>query len=357
MKFTALLMVVFLTLPQALFSSAAFAASNSRESCMNQWLFNGIWRVRVSNIEPLMDGPRQVGWQVTESWGNGTRSELTPGRTFLQSQVLELANGSISTNDAETSQLSLGGIANNFFAQAGQFTYKQAFYTSNFDPNNKPKGVQVLFDAGRLAQRKDLPHFTSSQYNDHFNLNCTASGAAAQAQGGATQLSANQGCMNQWMSNGVWKMRVTGLTPRYLGENDPSSNQIGWKVNQEWVNISHWSTLPGIFNSGAVVATNVTDEYLVTQSGNNVSSASAAGDMGQFGQHVFPPGASYSFAQFFTWSSFDKNDRPVRLLVTFNARAQNALPKHPHYNKTANFRIDLTCGAAPVAVRVLTVPS
>jgi len=59
--------------------SASLGDASSREGCMNQWLFNGVWRVKVTNVEPYMSGNQQVGWQVTEVWRNGTSEELSPG--------------------------------------------------------------------------------------------------------------------------------------------------------------------------------------------------------------------------------------------------------------------------------------
>jgi len=57
----------------------------------------------------------------------------------------------------------------------------------------------------------------------------------------------------------------------------------------------------------------------------------------------FPPGSSFTFPQFFVWNPFDPNDKPTRLLVTFDVAHQNAIANVPHYRKPANFRINLEC--------------
>ena len=43
-------------------------------------------------------------------------------------------------------------------------------------------------------------------------------------------------------------------------------------------------------------------------------------------------------------NAFNASDKPSRVLVTFDAKTQNALPApHPHNSKPANFRINLEC--------------
>ena len=252
----------------ALFTPApALAQSGSRDGCLNQWLFNGVWRAEVTKIQPVMNGSQQAGWQVTQVWRNGTSRELSPSDSLMKDERLVLS-GQALTAEAHVQQ----GLAYNTFAPSGEFTYTQTFYGPNnsVDPADKPKALDVTFDGAKLAAM-NKPHFTSNLYNFHYNLNCVASGAASQAQGGSTQLLGKEGCMNQWMSNGVWKMRVLGVGP-----NPPdatAANQYGWRVKQEWVNVTHGKVyaggLPDVPNR--VAPTNVSDEFLATKSGSNAS--------------------------------------------------------------------------------------
>jgi len=76
-------------------SSGVMAGANSRDGCMNQWLFNGIWRVEVTGVAPYMNGSQQIGWQVTEIWRNGTSQELAPSDSVLKDQQLTLASGTL----------------------------------------------------------------------------------------------------------------------------------------------------------------------------------------------------------------------------------------------------------------------
>lgn len=326
----------------ALLRSASMGDANSREGCMNQWLFNGVWRVKVTNVEPFMNGSEQTGWAVTEVWRNGTSGEVAPSDSQLQDQRLELGSGAITAKESTSGSMSMGNLGFNTFAPAGQMTYKQVFYRQNVDPNDKPKGLEIMFNGSLLATMKSKPQFTSSKYNFHFNLGCVASGKVANAEGGSNQINATEGCMNQWMSNGVWKMRVTEATG-YPPDQIPE-NQFGWHVTQTWVNITNRKLWPGVLYSPGEAPSNVTDEFLATESGNNASSYNAAGGFALGSRNiVFPPGGSFTFSQLFAGGGMKGTDKPVRLLVTFDVAKQNALPGFPHYRKPANFRINLEC--------------
>ncbi|HZZ64878.1 MAG TPA: hypothetical protein VFE17_05220 [Candidatus Baltobacteraceae bacterium] len=346
MKFKALFFAALIVAPQIIPAAPALAQGSSSEGCMNQWLFNGVWRARITKVEPVMNGSAQTGWQVTETWRNGTSRELAPADSFMQDQKLVLNSGTLTAEGHRQE-----GLAFNTLAPSGQYSYVQTFFgpNSSVDPSDKPKTLQVTFDGAKLAASTSKPHFTSNKYNFNYNLTCVATGAAAQAQGGSTQVAASEGCMNQWMSNGVWKMRVVKVIP-----NPPdatASNQYGWRVRQEWVNITNRNVFPGALPDATqhAVQTNVSDEYLATKGGNNASSFNAVGGFAIGARNIpFPPGSSYTFEQPFGWSPFNATDTPTRLVVTFDVAHQNALPGVPHYRKPANFRINLACGSGAI---------
>jgi hypothetical protein len=53
--------------------------ANQRESlegCLGQDFFNGIWRMKVLSVEPLVDGNGTAGWGVTLEVRNGTTQTL-----------------------------------------------------------------------------------------------------------------------------------------------------------------------------------------------------------------------------------------------------------------------------------------
>jgi hypothetical protein len=324
--------------------AAGLAQGNARNACMNQWLFNGVWRAKVTKVEPIMDGSKQTGWQVTEVWRNGTSRELSPSDSLIEAEHLAVSDTSLEAEEHRQQ-----GLSFNTLAPSGEFTYTQTFFGPNMtvNPSDKPKALDVAFEGDKLATM-NKPHFTSRQYNFHYDLTCVATGAKAQAEGGSTQVAATPGCMNQWMSNGVWKMRVLAVTPFPAGTK--AKDQFGWSVRQEWVNITHGKIYPGPLPDvpNRVAPTNVSDEFLATKNGNNASTTNTVGGF-HIGQRniPFPPGVPYTFDQLITWGPLDASDTPTRLLVTFDTATQSKVKLPipvPQYHKPANFRISLACG-------------
>ena len=316
---------------------ATAAAPTPAEGCMKQWLFNGIWRVKVTAVDPYMQDGVQTGWQVTEVWRNGASQTTSPGGTLSKPQVLELTNGgSITTGATAAGSGSDSELASHDFAASAQFTHVEIFRSpGSLDASNKPKAVDITFDGATLSQYRFGPKFTTGHYDYRFKLDCIASAAVANAAGGSSEVPGKDGCMNQWMSNGVWRMRSTAIGP-----DSPSGQQIGWAVTETWTNQTRKPWAPG--------DTFVTDQQLVFADGNTLSSSNSAGSMmaqGKLMTHTFAPGESFTFQELFRPSGFDATETPVKLLVTFNAASENNIAWKPHYTANpANFRIKLTCG-------------
>jgi len=329
----ALAATLALTLSVGAHGAGAAAAGTSRNGCKDQWLFNGVWRAEVTKIAPHMDDGKQTGWEVTEVWRNGTTQELAPVNSSIMDETLELTSGKIAASSTTRGTLSFQTVAYHEFAQAAELTYTQIFLDLNLDPNDKPKAVDITFDGDTLATHTAQPQFSTRQYDFHFDLNCVATGAAAQAQGGSNQINAIVGCRNQWLSNGLWKVRARAVSPDDL-EGGP---QIGWLVAEDWI---------ALVKSGSPGDTGILDQFLITTSGDDVASSNstvATLTWQKLAYHAFAPGGGYSYSQNFRWSPFDPTDKPVRLLVTFDKTAQNKRDGVPHYKGLADFRIDLTC--------------
>ena len=314
---------------------ARSADKSMQEGCMNQWLFNGVWRVKATKVEPFMDGSQQVGWQITESWRNGTTQEISPGDSLLKDQALELDDGSsIAASATNSGTMSMGVIGAHSLAQAAQFTYVQVFRTAaTLNPAVKPKAVTIVFDGDRLAQFKSKPQFTTHQYNYRVKLDCQA-GTAQTAQGGSFEIPAAQGCMHQWMSNGLWRVRVTAIAPY----NDPGGPQIGWKVTEDWTSLAKKPIVAG--------DTNISVQQLVLGNGDTLESDAGVISSGTFDQlvaHTFAPGSSFTYQQNFLQIPFNP-EKPVKLIVTFDAATEKKITYRPQYKVIPpNFRISLEC--------------
>jgi hypothetical protein len=321
--------------------STSAGDATTAEGCMNQWMFNGIWRVQVTKVEPFMDGPQQVGWQVTEVWRNGTTQNFAPGDFFTKPQQLQLTDGTaISTADTTTSTLSQSGIDSHGLPASGQWTAVLVFRSAKgaVDAANKPKALIISFDNAKLSQARFKPQFSTKKYDYRIKLDCVASAAAA-AQGGSSEIPAKAGCMNEWMSNGIWKVRATAVGPDYGNDNNPSNPQIGWMITEDWVNLTARPLAPG--------DTNTSEQQIALASGNTIAVTNSAGasmNWGQLMNRSFAPGSSFTYQQRFRQGGLDPNDKPAKLIVPFDAVKQNARVGAPHYTvNPPNFRISFAC--------------
>lgn len=170
---------VFAAAPQNVGGSQQVAA---QPGCMNQWMFNGVWRVRVTKVafRPTTVAPNVNGWDVTMQWGNGTsQAPLAPSDTQKKPMVLQLANGdTMMPGDTTSGALNEQQLDFHSFPASGQFTYTQSFFsTQPLDENNKPAKLLITFDVpkyrantganGKLFRQK------TAGYNYRIDLTCS----------------------------------------------------------------------------------------------------------------------------------------------------------------------------------------
>jgi hypothetical protein len=307
-----------------------------REGCMSAWMFNGIWRVRVTKVDPLNgDGGRQIGWLITEQWRNGTDRKFSPGGTFAQDQVLVLANGAqIAATETTQGTLSSQDLGFHDFPPSAQYTHAQKFIAAGtFDASSKPAAIVVPFDSTRQASNKTLPQYTVNPPNYKIKLDCSAT--PQQATGGSFELPAKQGCLNQWLADGLWKARVTQFGPEM-----ENGTQIGWLVTQEWTNVSGRKLQPS--------QTWIEDEQLVLANGDTISSGNETLTTFKVRELVnrdFNPGESYTHVQNFRYDrpAFDPSNNPVKLLIVFDAGAYKYFNGKSFPGNPPNFRIKFDC--------------
>lgn len=179
MKSAALAIFLIAALPQAQGGSTQVAAQSG---CMNQWMFNGVWRVRVTNVAPIPAGDVS-GWNVSMQWANGTSmAGITPVDTMKQDLVLALQNGdTLTATDTSTGNLNQQQLDFHTFPASGQFTYTQKFLMpagQTADANNKPVKLLVTFDVQkyRAAHPAGTAKFWKMKtpgYNYRIDLTCT----------------------------------------------------------------------------------------------------------------------------------------------------------------------------------------
>jgi hypothetical protein len=183
---SALIAIALLTLSAPAAVRAAGAEGGSAQvaaqpGCMNEWLFNGVWRVRVTNVafHPATDGAN--GWDVTMQWANGTNySGISPGDTLKQTLVLALANGdTLSADDSTRGNMNQQQLDFHTFPASGQFTYTQMFLSGPpLDQNNKPAKLLVTFDVAKYKKNTagGTAKFWTQKtpaYNYRIDLTCS----------------------------------------------------------------------------------------------------------------------------------------------------------------------------------------
>lgn len=152
----------------------------AQSGCVNQWMFNGMWRVRVTNVAPIPAGDVS-GWNVTMQWANGTSfAGISPVDTMKQDLVLALQNGdTLAATDSTRGNMNQQQLDFHTFPASGQFTYTQMFLTqAAADPNNKPVKLLVTFDVPkyRAAHPGSSAKFwrqKTPSYNYRIDLTCT----------------------------------------------------------------------------------------------------------------------------------------------------------------------------------------
>ncbi len=147
---------------------------------MNQWMFNGVWRMRVTSVAPHQgDVP---GWDVGMQWANGTSyAGISPMDTMKQDLVLQLANGdTLTATDSTRGNLNQQQLDFHTFPASGQFTYTQMFLAPNgqFNAANKPVKLLVTFDvpkykAAHPEKNAKFWRLKTPGYNYRIDLTCS----------------------------------------------------------------------------------------------------------------------------------------------------------------------------------------
>ena len=95
-------------------------------------------------------------------------------------------------------------------------------------------------------------------------------------------------------------------------------------ISEDWASLVSRPTAPG--------DTNVTDQQLIFASGNTAASSDSVGTLASVGEltrHTFPPGGSFTYQQRFRPAGFDAADKPAKLILTFDAKAQTLRASGP----------------------------
>ena len=97
-------------LQKALTAAGGSNQLGAAEGCLNDWLFNGTWRLRATAVKYVPDAGNgnYYGWVVTTEFRNGGKQLLNLANTGIEQGV------SLALKDGSTKDLGLGGIASAF---------------------------------------------------------------------------------------------------------------------------------------------------------------------------------------------------------------------------------------------------
>lgn len=144
----------------------------SLEACINEFAFNGIWRMRVTKVEST-EAFGQKAWAITVELRNGTTKTLQPSQTGLaDSSGLTLAFADNSTTVINASALSReygNDLRDKSIPQGGAIAYQIKFDTAKADP---PTKLLVQFDPSRLQKNLGV-NFNTPDPSFRFKLDCS----------------------------------------------------------------------------------------------------------------------------------------------------------------------------------------
>lgn len=161
-----------LTVPTAAAAQGGANQVAGLTGCVNEQLFNGVWRLRVTNVANVTDGDRK-GVAVSFEVRNGSNRPQTLVATGAAGGLGELDNFQLATRDGATygpsgSLFDFQGIGSREVPQGAPFTF-----ALNFFPN--PDASGNVSPADRLVIRVDRAQnagYTVADPSFRVNLTC-----------------------------------------------------------------------------------------------------------------------------------------------------------------------------------------
>ena len=166
--------------------------------------------------------------------------------------------------------------------------------------------------------------------------------AALGAAGGSNPLASAEGCMNQWLFDGVWRLRATKTE---FKPNAKNGTFWGWILTVELRNGTQ--NLLSMYHAGLEKGVS-----LALQDGNTLGlGRNSASPPLAFADNLFkdlPSGAGVVMPLWFYGPDGATDEQvqanpPAKLLVPIDLKAQTYHNLKLPYSSSPNFRVDLTC--------------
>ena len=152
------------------------------QGCKNQWLFNGIWRFRVTQVGTLTAADKPPGYNVTLEMRNGAKETLAPVFTGADAAKinLQLSDGnSIAVSDSTTGTLASQKLSFKDLIQGNGMTLDLPFYAeANSKPEDLKQPVKLVFPIDAKMQRGHTGHAQYAVSDPSFRVDLTCDKSA-----------------------------------------------------------------------------------------------------------------------------------------------------------------------------------
>lgn len=142
----------------------------SLEGCINETLFNGIWRLTVKSAKPISRyNNQQPGYGLSLEWKNGAKATANALNTGIKSLNLVLEDGTVLlTEEAQN-------LTNKSLPQGAGIALDLAFYAESGTPSDtlsKPSKFLVEIDPKVLSNTGISAAYTAPNPSFRVRLDC-----------------------------------------------------------------------------------------------------------------------------------------------------------------------------------------
>ena len=140
--------------------------------CMNQWLFNGVWRLRVVSVSPIVkENVQYPGYAVRIEARNGSHRTASWVFTGVADPTLVLSDGSILELDTDDT-IAWHPDSYKELPQSAGFTHTLNYYMDS-KVDSPPKAAKLLIQIDPSKEGGSEPRYTTKTPSLRVDLTCS----------------------------------------------------------------------------------------------------------------------------------------------------------------------------------------